>query len=92
MDRKSYSQDDLLAAVNENREVWALDTGNDGEDDILIGSREEVEEMIIHDRMARGLGEKLPEHWTLERLDPDFIRDLDPGERVNKKKKGDRKK
>lgn len=70
---KSHSEEEIETALASGREVWALDTGNDGEDDTLIGSYSEVERdvlhyyTILHDLPTEP--EALPAHWTLQRVD-----------------------
>lgn len=46
-DLKSHTSNEIWAAFDRGEEIWLLDT-DCGEDDVLIGSREEVEHDIIH--------------------------------------------
>jgi len=58
---RSHTEEEVRDAVAKGTQVWALDTGADGEDDVLIGSREEVFQDIcsLHD------SSEFPPHWTL---------------------------
>ena len=40
---KSHTPDEIRQALLDGEEIWEFDSGNDGEDDILIGSQKEVE-------------------------------------------------
>jgi hypothetical protein len=42
MNYRSHTQEEIRDAIARGTEVWVLDTGSDGQDDVLIGSREEV--------------------------------------------------
>lgn len=44
---------------------YKLDTGNDGYDEILDGTREECEVDVLHHHDL----DELPEHWTLTLID-----------------------
>jgi len=61
---KSHTREEISAAIAEGKEVFALDTGNDGLDDHLIGDREE----IINDLLFFHDLDVLPGHWTLNRV------------------------
>lgn len=61
---RSYTEEEVIAALENCSEVWALDTGNDGEDDTLIGSYAEV----LRDVLAFHEMEELPSHWSLEKI------------------------
>lgn len=69
---RSHTWEEIEIALAGGQEVWALDTGNDGEDDTLIGSYAEVERdvlhyyTVLHDLSTEP--EALPAHWTLERV------------------------
>lgn len=72
MNYRSHTREDIEAALTAGQEVWMLDTGNDGEDDVLIGTYEEVLADIQHHCVAnlgRAIpeGEDLPQGWTLIR-------------------------
>jgi len=58
---RSHTVEEIRDAVAKGAQVWALDTGPDGEDDVLIGSREDVFQDIcsFHDII------EFPDHWSL---------------------------
>lgn len=62
---KSHAPEAIAQALEAGLAVYVLDTGNDGEDDTLIGSEEEIRNDILthHDLDA------LPAHWTLSRVE-----------------------
>ncbi len=50
------------AARGEPFELWKLDTGNDGDDDVLFGSyRDVMTEILAYHEL-----DELRSHWTLE--------------------------
>lgn len=58
---RSHSKEEIKNRPAETR-VFRLDTGNDGEDDVLIGaSREEVLQDVLRHHELKAL----PEHWEL---------------------------
>ena len=61
---KSHTPDEISAAIAEGKEVWMLDTGNDGLDDHLIGDLQEITNdlLFFHDL------DVLPGHWILDRV------------------------
>jgi hypothetical protein len=61
---RSHTKDRIDEALCNGEEVWELDTGNDGEDDVLIGSRSAV----VFDLCSYYEVDELPAHWTLRRL------------------------
>lgn len=75
MNLRSHAKAEIAAALLNREPVWALDTGNDGEDDILIGDYDEV----VGDILAHFEMEALPDHWT---LDPMGFADFDFGLKV----------
>jgi hypothetical protein len=62
MNYRSHTLEEIREAIARGAQVWALDTGPDGEDDVLIGSREDVFQDIcsFHDIS------ELPPHWSLK--------------------------
>jgi len=62
---KSHTPAALVAALNQGGSIWELDTNDDGEDDILIGSAEEVLADVFHHFEI----DALPERWALRKLD-----------------------
>ena len=61
---RSHTYEEIIAAFDRGDMVWALDTGNDGEDDVLLGTLEEVELDLLHHFDLQ----EMPVHWTLEQL------------------------
>ncbi|KKN09857.1 hypothetical protein LCGC14_1042280 [marine sediment metagenome] len=61
MDYKSHTKEEITQALKDGKEVWRLDTGNSGEDDMLIGTHDEVVADILHHHEL----DTLPEGWTL---------------------------
>lgn len=62
MKYRSHTPEEIRKAIEQGAEVWVLDTGSDGEDDVLIGSREEV----FQDICAINQFTDLPPHWRLK--------------------------
>lgn len=64
MNYKSHSKNLIDGALKMGVPVYALNTGTDGEDDVLIGTRLEIiEDLCIHYELI-----ELPAHWTLEEV------------------------
>ena len=62
---KSHSEEEIRAAIARGEKVFALDTGNDGEDDTLIGNKEEcLADILRHHEI-----DELPDRWTLIEVD-----------------------
>lgn len=63
MNYRSHTEEEIRDALARGARVWALDTGSDGEDDVLIGSREDVFQDIcsFHDGIS-----EMPPHWRLK--------------------------
>jgi hypothetical protein len=64
MNLRSHSASTILDALADGLPVWMLDTGNDGEDDVLIGDYQDV----VADILDHFDLDELPDHWSLERL------------------------
>ena len=62
---RSYAETEVREAILKGTEVWALDTGNAGEDDMLIGTHEECLAAVLHHHEI----ESLPDGWSLDRVD-----------------------
>jgi len=62
MNYRSHTGGEIRDALARGAQVWVLDTGPDGEDDVLIGSREDVFQDVCS---FHELGE-LPPHWSLK--------------------------
>ena len=62
---KSHTDSEIERALKKGIPVWKLDTGTDGEDDVLIGEIESVRAEILGFHEL----EEMREDWTLERVD-----------------------
>ena len=65
---RSHSKNEVAAALAAGEQAWALDTTT-GDDDVLIGSLEEV----TRDVLEHFYLEELPEGWSLVRVDADWL-------------------
>jgi len=65
MNFRSHSKKEIQEAQKHGKKIWMLDTGTYGEDDMLIGEKEEV----FGDILCYYEIEKLPDGWTLEEID-----------------------
>ena len=65
MKLKSHTEQEIRAAFARGEKVFALDTGNDGEDDTLIGSQDEC----LADIFCYHEIDELPGHWSLIEVD-----------------------
>jgi hypothetical protein len=72
MDFKSHTKEEIKKAISEGKKVFALDTGNAGEDDILIADTNETRQDVLEDVLAHHEVSELPEGWTLEEIDYDL--------------------
>lgn len=70
MNFRSHGPETVKKAIESHIDVWELDTGSDGIDDVLIGDLEEVTEDILSSFEL----ETLPKHWTLIPLNRSTIR------------------
>lgn len=69
MKLQSNSLDLLRFAARTGNKLFLLDTGHDGEDDVLFGvNQEEVWQDILH-----YVDDEIPEHWTLEEVTLDQV-------------------
>jgi hypothetical protein len=76
---ESHTDADLLRAIVRGEHVWILDTGVDGQDDVLIGRREQAED----DALAHYELVEWPAHWTLTeytQIDSDGAREIQNAE------------
>lgn len=64
MKLKSHTKEQILNAYQNGEPVWELDTGNDGEDDTLIGFKEEV----IFDILSYYEMDEMPKYWTITQI------------------------
>ena len=67
MNYRSYSKKELVKAAIAGETLWRLDTGNNGEDDILIGEYGDVVDAVLN---YHGI-ETLPKRWELEEISLD---------------------
>jgi hypothetical protein len=58
---KSHTRQEVMKALQEGKKVYILDTGAAGQDDVLIGTREEC----VADTLAFFGLDELPEDWKL---------------------------
>ena len=65
----SWKKEQILAALSRDRPVYELDTGSDGDDDVLIGT----ERQVLADVLSFIDVDELPAHWTLRRIFEDEI-------------------
>lgn len=65
MNLRSHSASTIRDALADGLPVWRLETGNDGEDDVLIGDYQDV----VADILDHFDLDELPDHWFLERVE-----------------------
>ena len=75
MNSVSHTNEVILKAFADGEPVFALDTGSDGADDILIGAEPEIWQDIQHSLDCQGADRDIPEHWTLEPITEQWFRD-----------------
>ena len=65
MNYRSHMKAEVIEALKKGEKVWRLDTGNYGEDDVLIGGtmEEALADVLSHQELA-----ELPEGWELTEL------------------------
>ena len=68
---KSHTIEEIRTALEHGDEIWEFDSMNDGEDDILIGSRREIESDLCHYFEIPAL----KPYWTLTRLSPEEVKE-----------------
>ena len=64
MQHRSHTPEEVRAAMEAGEEVWALDTGSDGLDDVLIGS-----ELAVWAEICDWVDGLIPVHWTLTKVE-----------------------
>jgi len=74
---RSHSKEEIKKAISEGKKVFFLDTGNAGEDDILIAEPGEGREDVLADVLAHHEMAELPVGWYLEEIDYDLEDALD---------------
>lgn len=65
----SHTRSEILLTLAQGKSVWALDTGNDGDDDVLIGTEEECRQDVMTWHTAKNW----PESWTLSPVTADLV-------------------
>ena len=65
MNYRSHAKEEVIEALKQGKKVFALDTGNFGEDDVLIGGtmEEALADVLSHQELA-----ELPEGWELREI------------------------
>ena len=64
MNYRSHAKKEIIEALKQGKKVFALDTGNSGEDDVLIGNYDDVlTDVLSHHELA-----ELPIGWALTQL------------------------
>ena len=65
MNYRSHTKEEIIEALKQGKKAFALDTGNFGEDDVLIGeTRNDVlADVLSHHELA-----ELPEGWELREI------------------------
>ena len=65
MNYRSHTKEEVIEALKQGKKVFALDTGNYGEDDVLIGGtmEEALADVLSHQEWA-----ELPEGWELREI------------------------
>lgn len=62
---RSHMPRTLYVAALKGKQIWALDTGEQGEDDTLIGTEAEVINDILHHHDL----DHFPDTWSIDKLD-----------------------
>ena len=64
MNYRSHAKEEVIDALKQGKKAFALDTGNSGEDDVLIGNYDDVlTDVLSHHELA-----ELPEGWELREI------------------------
>ena len=65
MNYRSHAKEEVIEALKQGKKVFALDTGNYGEDDVLIGGtlEEALADVLSHHELA-----ELPEGWEITEI------------------------
>uniref|UniRef100_A0A6H1Z7V3 Uncharacterized protein n=1 Tax=viral metagenome TaxID=1070528 RepID=A0A6H1Z7V3_9ZZZZ len=83
-DSKSHTEQEIRSAIRQGKTLCHLDSGNSGNDDILIGGESEVRADVEGWALSCGYcedGSDLWEGqgWTLRVMDPSELDDLEAG-------------
>ena len=68
MNFRSHTREEVRDAIANGDQAYLLNT-NTGDDDVLLGSAEEV----LQDALAHFELEDLPDSWSLTRMDADWL-------------------
>ena len=65
MNYRSHAKEEVIEALKKGEKVWRLDTGNYGEDDVLIGGtmEEALADVLAYHELA-----ELPEDWEITEI------------------------
>ena len=65
MNYRSHAKEEVIEALKQGKKVFALDTGNFGEDDVLIGGtmEEALADVLAYHELA-----ELPEDWEITEI------------------------
>ena len=65
MNYRSHAKEEVIEALKQGKKVFALDTGNYGEDDVLIGGtmEEALADVLAYHELA-----ELPEDWEITEI------------------------
>jgi len=66
---RSFSVAACQAAQAQGKTLYALDTGNAGEDDMLILAPDETLENLVAQILSHHELDQWPPHWSLDRVD-----------------------
>ena len=64
---KSHGLEDIRRAIARGEEIWEFDSGNDGEDDVLIGTLAEIQADLI------AFFGSLHNDWTFRQISPEEV-------------------
>ena len=67
MNYRSHAKEEVIEALKQGKKVFALDTGNFGEDDVLIGGTME-EALALADVLSHHELAELPEDWEITEI------------------------
>ena len=70
---RSHTENEIIDAIQNGKSIYELDTGEDGEDDLLIAAKSATLQDLINEILAYHNLENIPSHWSLTRIDPENI-------------------
>jgi len=71
MNYKSHTKETVMNAQKNGLEIYELDTGADGNDDMLIAEKGETSQDLLIDILNYYEIPELPDHWSLALVDYD---------------------